>query len=109
MKNRKKAILTVVKTKKPYSFEDKDYGRWWLTEIQPIFDKDRNVVKLATYIKDITKNKEIESNLEMVENELDDITEKYKLIADHMTDFVFQVTLTGKFTKTPHLITPYNK
>ena len=51
---RKKAIETVIKTKKSIIFEDKDKGRWWRTNINPVFDERGNITKLATYIQDIT-------------------------------------------------------
>ena len=55
--SRKKAIEKVIKTKKPIIFEDKDKGRWWRTNINPVFDEKKNITKLATYIQDITDHK----------------------------------------------------
>ena len=45
------------KSKKPVIFYDKDRGKNWKTEVKPIFNKDGNIVKLATYIMDITEKK----------------------------------------------------
>jgi len=81
VKNRKKAIEKVVKTKKPFIFEDKDYGRYWKTEIIPIFNKDGNIVKLATYIEDITEKKESE--------------EKFSTLFENSNDAIFIHDLEG--------------
>jgi len=97
-KRRRKIIEKVIKTKKPIELIDQNKGRWWKAIFHPILDDKGTVVKLAYYIKDITEEKEAKQNLEKREIELQDISQKFQIITDNMTDFVFQITLTGKFT-----------
>jgi len=97
-KRRGKVIKTIIKTKKKYILEDKERGQWWRTIFQPIQDENGKVVKFAVYIENITKIKETEADLETKENELAKTEKKYQVIAENMTDLVFQITLRGKFT-----------
>ncbi|MFE3846290.1 PAS domain S-box protein, partial [Thermoplasmatota archaeon] len=97
-KSRKKYAKEVIKTKKPVLFEDERNGRWFLTNICPLNNDKDIVTHLLVFAEDITKRKEIESKLKKRENELIDIGQKFQIITEYMTDFVFQITLTGKFT-----------
>ena len=81
VKPRRKAIEQVLKTKKPIIFEDMDKGRWWKTEVKPVFNKDADIVKLATYIEDITKKKESE--------------EKFSTLFQNSNDAIFIHDLEG--------------
>jgi len=86
---RKKAIEIVVKTKKPFTFEDKDMGRWWRTEIHPVLDEEGNVAKLATYIQDISKHREHE------EKSLAKQQEYYSSLVENSNDVISIVEKDG--------------
>jgi PAS domain S-box-containing protein len=86
---RKKAIEKVVKTKKPVTFEDKDVGKWWRTTIKPVLDEDGNVVKLATYIQDITFHKEHE------EKSLEDQQKYYSFLVENSSDVITLIEKDG--------------
>ncbi|KYK22807.1 hypothetical protein AYK21_03525 [Thermoplasmatales archaeon SG8-52-2] len=79
---RKKAIEEVIRTKKPVTIEDKDMGRWWRTTICPVIDDAGNVVKLATYIQDITSYKEHE------EKSLEDQQKYYSFLVENSSDVI---------------------
>jgi PAS domain S-box-containing protein len=87
---RKKAIEEVVITKKPVTIEDNDKGRWWRTTICPILDKTGNVVKLATYIQDITLDKEHE------EKSLKNQQKYYSFLVENSSDIITIIGKDGK-------------
>jgi len=86
---RKKAIEKVIKTKKPVTIEDKDMGRWWKTTICPIFDEAGDVVKLATYIQDITFHKQHE------EKSLEDQQKYYSFLVKNSHDVITLIESDG--------------
>jgi len=97
-KYRTKMAHKLIKNKKPITFEDKRDGKWFKQRLFPVLDSNGNVIQIATIITDITKLKETELSLEKKESEFDDIDRKYQIITDNMTDMVFQLKLSGKFT-----------
>jgi len=86
---RKKAIEKVVKTKKAVTIEDKDMGRWWRTTICPVLDEDGNVVKLATYVQDITYHKKHE------EKSLEDQQKYYSFLVENSSDVITLIEKDG--------------
>lgn len=86
---RKKAIEKVVKTKKPFTFEDKDKGRWWRTKIHPVLDDEGNVVKLATYVQDITEHKKHE------EKSLKEQQKYYSSLVENSSDVISIIEKDG--------------
>lgn len=80
--SRKKFIEIVVKTKKPFTFEDKDKGRWWRTEVHPVLDEERNVAKLAIYVQDISEHREHE------EKSLAEQQEYYSSLVENSSDVI---------------------
>ncbi len=97
-KYRTKMAHNLVKTKKPITFEDKRDGTWFKQKLFPALDSKGNVIQIAIMVEEITKQKEIELSLEKKESELEEIDRKYRILTDNMTDMVFQLKLTGKFT-----------
>ena len=97
-KNRTKMAHKLIKTKKPIVFEDKRDGRWFKQKLFPVLDSKGNVIQIALMVEEITKQKEIELSLEKKESELKEIDRKYQILTDNMTDMVFQLKLSGKFT-----------
>jgi len=89
-KNRKKIIEKVIKNKKSIEFIDQERNRWWKTIFKPIFDNEGKVVKIATYIKDITKEKLI--NDELKKSEI-----KSRAILDAIPDLMFILDMEGTF------------
>ena len=87
---RKKAIEEVIKTKKPVTIEDNDKGKWWRTTICPVIDTTGNVVKLATYIQDITFYKEHE------ERSLEDQQKYYSFLVENSSDIITIIGIDGK-------------
>ena len=88
--NRKKLMEKVIKTKKPISLEDKDKGRWWRAIFTPILDEDKNVVKFAIYIQDITKDKVREKK------SLDDQQKYYSFLVENSSDTIAIIKKNGE-------------
>ncbi len=87
-KRRSKIIEKVIKTKKPIELIDQHRGKWWKAIFQPIIDKDGNVVKLAYYIQDITKQKQYEHD--MIESDI-----SYKQLINAIPDGIIVTDLQG--------------
>jgi len=86
---RKKVIEMVVKTKKPFIFEDKDKGRWWRTEVHPVLDEEGNVAKLAMYVQDISEHRKHE------EKSLAEQQEYYYSLVENSSDVISIVEEDG--------------
>jgi PAS domain S-box-containing protein len=86
---RKKAIEEVVRTKKPVTIEDNDMGRWWRTTICPVFDDYGKIVRLATYIQDITSYKVHE------ERSLEDQQKYYSFLVENSSDVITLIDKDG--------------
>lgn len=97
-KYRTKMAHKLIKTKKPIVFEDKRDGRWFKQKLFPVLDSKGNVIQIAIIVEEITKQKEIELSLKKKESELKEIDRRYQILTDNMTDMVFQLKLSGKFT-----------
>jgi DNA-binding NarL/FixJ family response regulator len=74
-KTRKTNLARVVKTKKPARFVDQRGKIIFDNSVYPIFDNDRNVIQLAIYAKDVTKQLESVKQLEEGKRELEAKTE----------------------------------
>jgi len=57
---RKKLTRKAIEKKKPVQYVDFERGHWWRTLTIPVVDESQQVVKLATYVEDITKEKKQE-------------------------------------------------
>jgi PAS domain S-box-containing protein len=86
---RKKIMEKVVKSKKPFIFEDKDRGRYWRTEVHPIINEKGNVKKLAIYILDITEYKEREKK------SLSKQKEYYSALVENSNDLITVIDKDG--------------
>jgi len=95
-KNRKEMAHKLINTKKPFVFEDKRDGRWFRQKLFPVFDSKGNAIQFLNIVTEITKQKEMELSLERKESEFQDISNKYNLIVEEITDVLMQVSLTGK-------------
>jgi PAS domain S-box-containing protein len=74
-KTRKANLAKVVKAKKPARFVDQRGKIVFDNSVYPIFDNDRNVIQLAIYAKDITKQVESIKLLKEGKRELEKKTE----------------------------------
>jgi PAS domain S-box-containing protein len=97
-KYRTKMANKLIKTKKPFTFEDKRDGRWFKQSLFPVLDSEGNVIQIANMVEEITEQKEMKLSLDEKENKLEEIDQKYQILTDNMADMVFQLKLSGKFT-----------
>ena len=74
-KSRKANLARVVKTKKPARFVDQRGKIIFDNSVYPIFDNDRNVIQLAIYAKDVTKEVQSKKEIEEGRRELESKTE----------------------------------
>jgi len=74
-KTRKAHVARVIKTKKPVRFIDNREKTIFDHSIYPIFDNDRNVIQLAVFAKDVTKEVESRKELEEGKRELESKTD----------------------------------
>lgn len=60
----------VVRTGKPFLYEDKIDGRWLNTNLYPVFDGRGQVVRVAVFSRDVTEQKEAEEALRIAKEKL---------------------------------------
>ncbi len=75
-KTRLESGYKVVTSGKPLHFEDERAGKTYENSVYPIFDKDRNVVRLAVFVRDITDRKQIEEELANYRERLEGLVEE---------------------------------
>jgi PAS domain S-box-containing protein len=62
-KVRKARVEEVIRTKKPIRFFDERKGIFFDNNLHPLFDSSRNVIQIAIFGRDITKQQQIEQEL----------------------------------------------
>jgi PAS domain S-box-containing protein len=81
----------VFQSAQPVRFEDERQGIWYDNIIFPLFDRDRNVTRVAGVARDITDRVRAEAALK--ENK-----ERYRTLVENASDIVFRADGTGHFT-----------
>jgi PAS domain S-box-containing protein len=76
---------------KPVRFEEEREGVWFDTVVYPIFDEFGKVPKVAVIAREITDQK-------LSDKALRESEEKYRLLADHVTDVIWIMDMDLKFT-----------
>lgn len=69
-KHRKAHHDEVIRSGKPIRYEDKRGGRWWNTNVYPVFDAQEKVVRVAIFSRDITEHKRAEEQLKEAKEDL---------------------------------------
>ncbi len=88
---RKTFVDKVIDTGKPIRFDDEIDGIWNDNIINPIFDENGNVSKIAILSHDIT-------NLKQIEEELRESELRYRTLFENSIEAVFTVDVKGNFT-----------
>jgi len=81
----------VFQSAQPVRFEDERQGIWYDNVIFPLFDRDRNVTRVAGIARNITERKKVEEFLKQSE-------ERYRTIIENMEDGYHEVDIKGNFT-----------
>ncbi len=76
---------------KPVRFEEEREGVWFDTVVYPIFDEFGKVPKVAVIAREITEQK-------LSDNALRESEEKYRLLADNVTDVIWIMDMDFNFT-----------
>ena len=67
---RKRHHDEVVRSGKPVRYEDKRKGKWYDTNVYPVFDSSGKVVRVAIFSRDITEQKRAQEELKHAKEEL---------------------------------------
>ena len=97
-KFRRKQGEKAIKSGKPLIFDDEREGRWYRTEVYPVFNKSGKTVYGACLIHDITDKKKIDYSLKEKDETYHNLANRYRFIADNVADMILQVTTSGKIT-----------
>ncbi len=62
-KKRKAKVDKVVQTGKAVSYQDQRAGKYFDSNLYPIFDKNKNVIQIAVFAKDITSQKKADKKI----------------------------------------------
>jgi PAS domain S-box-containing protein len=74
----------------PLRFEAEWKGRFLDHSLYIIMDENRQVTRIAVYVRDVTRRRQMEAKLQQAE-------EKYRKIYENATEGIFQATLEGRF------------
>ena len=88
-KSRKEIVKEIVLNKEPVRFQDERSGRIFDNSLYPIIDSEGNVVRIAVFARDVTKQKQAEEGLRSSE-------QKYKLLAENSTDVIYKINLENE-------------
>jgi PAS domain S-box-containing protein len=82
--------LEAVDSEAPVRFEMEWKGRFLDHSLYMVRDEKQQVTKVAVYVRDITRRKQMEAELQQAE-------EKYRKIYENATEGIYQSTLDGHF------------
>ena len=82
--------LEAVDSDAPVRFEMEWKGRFLDHSLYMVRDEKQQVTKVAVYVRDITRRKQMEAELQRAE-------EKYRKIYENATEGIYQSTLDGRF------------
>jgi PAS domain S-box-containing protein len=81
----------------PLRFEAEWKGRFLDHSLYIVMDENRQVTRIAVYVRDVTRRRQMEAKLQQAE-------EKYRNIYENATEGIFQASLEGRFiTANPSL------
>jgi PAS domain S-box-containing protein len=84
LEERRKHFQEVIQTATPVTFEDFRQGIWFENNFYPILDNEGNVIQVAVYARDITKQKEKELLLSQSEKH-------YRALAESSQDMIYVI------------------
>jgi PAS domain S-box-containing protein len=82
--------LEAVDSEAPARFEMEWKGRFLDHSLYMVRDEKRQITKIAVYVRDITRRRQMEAELQRAE-------EKYRKIYENATEGIFQSTFEGRF------------
>jgi PAS domain S-box-containing protein len=86
-----------IRSDTPVRFEAEWRGRFLDHSLYTLVDEDGQVTRIAVYVRDVTRRRQMEAELHQAE-------EKYRNIYENATEGIFQATLDGRFiTANPSL------
>jgi PAS domain S-box-containing protein len=88
--NARTKALEAVDSGAPVRFEMEWKGRFLDHSLYMVRDEKQQVTKIAVYVRDITRRKQMEAELQRAE-------EKYRKIYENATEGIFQSTFEGRF------------
>lgn len=88
--NRKNNIRKVIKSKKPFHWEDSRAGKYFDNSVYPIFDEKNKIKQIALFASDITGNKKAQQALKESE-------EKFRSVIKSVDDMIFVLDKENRF------------
>jgi PAS domain S-box-containing protein len=86
-----------IQSETPVRFEAEWKGQFLDHSIYTVLDENGQVARIAVYVRDVTRRRQMEGELQQAE-------EKYRNIYENATEGIFQATLDGRFiTANPSL------
>ena len=88
--NARTKALEAVDSEAPVRFEMEWKGRFLDHSLYMVKDEKQQVIRIAVYVRDITRRRQMEAELQQAE-------EKYRKIYENATEGIYQSTLEGRF------------
>ena len=90
VESNKAKVRTVVKTRTTLRFEGRLGEKVFENSLYPVLDGEKEVERIALYVRDITEKKRLQATLRQTE-------EKYKNIYQNAIEGIFQIDPSGRF------------
>jgi PAS domain S-box-containing protein len=90
VESNKAKVRTVVKTRTTLRFEGRLGEKDFENSLYPVLDGEKEVERIALYVRDITEKKRLQATLRQTE-------EKYKNIYQNAIEGIFQIDPSGRF------------
>ena len=84
--NRQKIINKVVKTGKPETFQDQQFGRYILNSFYPVHNSEGRIIYIALFGFDVTEQREAQKKI--LESE-----ERFRRLAENAQDMIYRMSL----------------
>ncbi len=103
-RKRKAMIEQIINTGKPITFQDKREGRYFDSNLYPIFDKTGKVIQVAIFANDITEQKQAESKILQLLHEKEILLkEVHHRIKNNMNTLKSMFSLQVNATENPEI------